>query len=124
MIHGKVRGNGGQAGGEIWVYIEFIAARLPTLQIRCEKKVIPYLKFNTPGQYPLIEKLSTTNMPRKARFFISKIPVHLIIRGNSEHYLLSCYRYIPDVCASIPIRYKFFALTRLDAFQPIFEISV
>jgi hypothetical protein len=36
------------------------------------------------GQYPLIEKLSTTNMPRKARFFISKIPVHLVIRGNSR----------------------------------------
>jgi putative transposase len=36
------------------------------------------------GQYPLIEKLSTTNMPRKARFFISKIPVHMVIRGNSR----------------------------------------
>jgi|GEM_PF-2115429 len=40
--------NGGQTGGEIGVYIEFIAARLPTLQILGEKKVIPYLKFNTP----------------------------------------------------------------------------
>jgi hypothetical protein len=25
--------NGGQAGGYIWVYIEFIVARLPTLRI-------------------------------------------------------------------------------------------
>jgi len=32
-------GDGGQAGGEIWVYIEFIVARLPTLRIRGEKKV-------------------------------------------------------------------------------------
>jgi len=31
--------DGGQAGGEIWVYIEFIVARLPTLRIRGEKKV-------------------------------------------------------------------------------------
>jgi len=31
-------GDGGQTGGEIWVYIEFIAARLPTLQILGEKK--------------------------------------------------------------------------------------
>jgi len=31
--------DGGQAGGEIWVYIEFISARLPTLQIGVEKKV-------------------------------------------------------------------------------------
>ena len=44
----KLEMNGGQTGGEIWVYIEFIAARLPTLQILGEKKVIPYLKFNTP----------------------------------------------------------------------------
>jgi hypothetical protein len=36
------------------------------------------------GQYPLIEKLSTTNMPRKARFFISTIPVDMVIRGNSR----------------------------------------
>ncbi|EDN71818.1 hypothetical protein BGS_0270 [Beggiatoa sp. SS] len=41
------------------------------------------------GQYPLIEKLSTTNMPRKARFFISKIPVHLVIRGNSRKTLFA-----------------------------------
>jgi len=34
-------GDGGQTGGEIWVYIEFIAARLPTLQIMCEKKSHP-----------------------------------------------------------------------------------
>jgi hypothetical protein len=33
-----LRGDGGQAGGEIWVYIEFIVARLPTLQIWGEKK--------------------------------------------------------------------------------------
>ncbi len=32
--------NGGQTGDEIWVYIEFIAARLPTLQILGEKKVL------------------------------------------------------------------------------------
>ncbi len=32
-------GDGGQAGGEIWVYIEFIVARLPTLRIWGEKKV-------------------------------------------------------------------------------------
>jgi len=32
-------GDGGQAGGDIWVYIEFIVARLPTLQILGEKKV-------------------------------------------------------------------------------------
>ena len=44
----KLEMNGGQTGGEIGVYIEFIAARLPTLQILGEKKVIPYLKFNTP----------------------------------------------------------------------------
>ncbi|RKZ81059.1 MAG: hypothetical protein DRR16_22765 [Candidatus Parabeggiatoa sp. nov. 3] len=55
-----IRRNGGQTGGEIWVFrqkfrgakllpeIEFIAARLPTLQIRCEKKVIPYLNRHTP----------------------------------------------------------------------------
>jgi len=48
----SLRRNGGQTGGEIWVYIEFIAARLPTLQIWGEKKVIPYLKFNTPGTTP------------------------------------------------------------------------
>jgi hypothetical protein len=30
-------GGGGQAGGEIWVYIEFIVARLPTLQIGVQK---------------------------------------------------------------------------------------
>jgi len=42
------RRNGGQTGGEIWVYIEFIAARLPTLQILCEKTSSKYLKFNTP----------------------------------------------------------------------------
>jgi len=40
--------DGGQAGGYIWVYIEFIGARLPTLQIWGEEKVIPSLKFNTP----------------------------------------------------------------------------
>jgi len=34
--------------------IEFIVARLPTLQIWGEKKVIPSLKFNTPGQYPFL----------------------------------------------------------------------
>jgi len=28
----------GKRAASIWVYIEFIAARLPTLQIRCEKK--------------------------------------------------------------------------------------
>ncbi len=31
-------GDGGQAGGEIWVYIKFIVARLPTLQIWGDKK--------------------------------------------------------------------------------------
>ncbi|GEM_PF-2671855 len=35
----ELQGDGGQAGGEIWVYIEFIVARLPTLRIRGEKKV-------------------------------------------------------------------------------------
>jgi len=34
------RRNGGQTGGDIRVYIEFIAARLPTLQILGEKKVL------------------------------------------------------------------------------------
>ena len=33
-------GNGGQAGDKIWGCIEFIGARLPTLQILGEKKVI------------------------------------------------------------------------------------
>ncbi|HEW97032.1 MAG TPA: hypothetical protein ENF37_00060 [Beggiatoa sp.] len=28
-----INGHGGQTGGEIWVHIEIIAARLPTLQI-------------------------------------------------------------------------------------------
>jgi len=37
---GMVGKDGGQAGGEISVYIEFIGARLPTLQIRDEKKVL------------------------------------------------------------------------------------
>ncbi len=32
------KGDGGQAGGDIWVYIEFIVARLPTLQILGEIK--------------------------------------------------------------------------------------
>jgi hypothetical protein len=41
-------GDGGQTGGEIWVYIEFIVARLPTLQIRVEQKVIPFLNRHTP----------------------------------------------------------------------------
>jgi hypothetical protein len=44
----------GKRAASIWVYIEFIAARLPTLQIRCEKKVIPYLKFNTPLWNPIL----------------------------------------------------------------------
>jgi hypothetical protein len=33
------QGDGGQAGGEIGVYIESIVARLPTLRISGEKKV-------------------------------------------------------------------------------------
>ena len=35
-------GDGGQAGGEIWVYIEFIVARLPTLQILYENNLFHY----------------------------------------------------------------------------------
>jgi len=38
-------GNGGQTGGEILGDIEFIAARLPTLQIWGEKKVIKIPKI-------------------------------------------------------------------------------
>ena len=38
----------GFRAASIWVYIEFIADSDPTLQILGEKKVIPYLKFNTP----------------------------------------------------------------------------
>jgi hypothetical protein len=56
---------GGMVGfraAEIWVYIEFIAARLPTLQIKCEKKVIPYLKFNTPAKSPHDRK-GYSNLP-------------------------------------------------------------
>ena len=37
--------DGGQAGGEIRVYIEIIVARLPTLQILDEKKVIKIPEF-------------------------------------------------------------------------------
>jgi len=55
-------GDGGQTGGEIWVYIEFIAARLPTLQILGEKKVIPYLKFNTPVWSPV--QLNVPNLSK------------------------------------------------------------
>jgi len=48
--------DGGQTGGEIWVYIEFIAARLPTLQIRCEKKVIKILALQKHGKMNLERK--------------------------------------------------------------------
>jgi len=51
-------GDGGQTGGEIWVYIEFIAARLPTLQIRGEKKSSKYLKFHTPVLNPKFSGIS------------------------------------------------------------------
>ncbi|RKZ38468.1 MAG: hypothetical protein DRR00_34190, partial [Candidatus Parabeggiatoa sp. nov. 3] len=42
----------GKRAASIWVYIEFIAARLPTLQILGEKKSSKYLKFNTPALAP------------------------------------------------------------------------
>ena len=62
-----MRRNGGQTGGEIWVYIEFIAARLPTLQIWGEKKVILYLNRHTPGNSPpdiLFSRDATADMTK------------------------------------------------------------
>jgi hypothetical protein len=77
----------GQAGLNMVIFFEFLVTAIPPYksnQSRVKKKWPKWNKFNTPGQYPLIEKLSTTNMPRKARFFIPKIPVQMVIRGNSR----------------------------------------